>query len=95
MAGRSEKSLQLYEVMKRMGYPPEFCAVVSGELRTDFTAGRMLGYLSHYKKPSFEEIADEMLAILADRDKYRDKAINEYTQSKLNYMMWTGFDDEE
>jgi len=34
-----------------------------------FIAKRMIGYLSHYQYPALEEIADEMLAILNDRNR--------------------------
>ena len=33
----------------------------------------MIGYLSHYKKLPMEEIVDEMLAILSDRNRIMQK----------------------
>ena len=67
MKPRSEKSMQLYDAMLKRGYPSEFCEQITLNLNTDWTAQRMLGYLSHYKKLPMEEIVDEMLAILSDR----------------------------
>ena len=78
-----------------MGYPPEFCSLISQELSTDFTAGRMLGYLRNFGRPSMEEVADEMLAILSDRQRIVEKKIMENTQAKWNMTMARGFDDEE
>ena len=69
MKPRSEKSMELYRLMERRGYPEEFCDIVTQNLNTDFTARRMIGYLSHYDHPPLEEIADEMLAILSDRNR--------------------------
>jgi hypothetical protein len=65
MKPRTEKSLQLYEVMLKRDYSKEFCEQVTLNLNTDWTANRMLGYLSHYKKLHMEEVADEMLSILS------------------------------
>ena len=36
-------------MMLDRGYPVEFCEVITQNLNTDFTAGRMIGYLSHYQ----------------------------------------------
>lgn len=73
MKPRSEKSMELYRLMERRGYPEKFCDIVTQNLNTDFTARRMIGYLSHYDHPPLEEIADEMLAILSDRNRIMQK----------------------
>ena len=67
MKPRTEKSMELYHIMLKRGYPEEFCDQVTKNLNTDWTAQRMIGYLSHYKKLPMEEIVDEMLAILSDK----------------------------
>lgn len=66
MKPKSEKSKELYRILLDRGYPEPFCDEVTKNLNTDFTAQRMIGYLSHYKKLPMEEIADETLAILSD-----------------------------
>ena len=50
MKPKSPKSLELYDIMIKRGYPAEFCDQITKNLNTDWTAGRMIGYLSHYKK---------------------------------------------
>ena len=67
MKPRTAKSMELYDILLRRGYPEPFCDEITKNLNTDWTAQRMIGYLSHYKKLPMEEIADEMLAILNDR----------------------------
>ena len=62
MKPKSAKSLELYDIMMKRGYPEEFCDQISKNLNTDWTAQRMIGYLSHYKKLPMEEIVDELLA---------------------------------
>ena len=54
MKPRSEMSMELYEMMLDRGYPEEFCDLISKNLNTDFTAGRMMGYLSHYQELPLE-----------------------------------------
>ena len=83
------KSRQLYELMLRKGYPEDFSALIASEMRTDFTAGRMIGYISRSGRVSLEEAADEMLAILSDRDRISQKHQLEYAQSKINELYRT------
>ena len=47
MKPRSEKSMKLYHILLDRGYPEPFCEQVTRNLNTDFTAGRMIGYLAH------------------------------------------------
>jgi hypothetical protein len=44
----------------------------------------MLGYLSHYKKLPMEEVADEMLSILSDRNRIMQKKELESTNARWN-----------
>lgn len=87
--------MQLYEMMLEMGYPEAFCKVVSGELRSDLAQIRMMGYLSQYSQASQEQVADEMLAILSDRDAWIKKKQMENNQQKWNRFLAEGFDDGE
>ena len=73
MKPRTELSMELYEELKRIGYPEELCDLISKNLNTDFTARRMLGYLSYYDQPKVEDLVDEMLAILSDRNRIMQK----------------------
>ena len=84
----SEKTERLYKRLQQCGFPPEFCAIITEQyLNTDYTAGKMLGFLSHFDNPKMEFVVDEMYAILADRENYVSKKINEHTQTKLNRWM--------
>ena len=73
MKARTAKGMELYEIMLRRSYPAEFCEQITLNLNTDWTAQRMIGYLSHYKKLPMEDVADEMLAILSDRNRIMQK----------------------
>ena len=87
MKPKSEKSIELYNLMLQRGYPEQFCDEVTKNLNTDFTAKRMIGYLLHYQKLPLEEIADEMLAILSDRNRIMQKKELESINSSLNNYM--------
>lgn len=86
MKERTEKSMQLYHILLKRGYPEDFCDLISKNLNTDFTASRMIGYLSHYKNLPDVEIVDEMLAILNNRDMIMRKKEAEHAQAKINEL---------
>ena len=87
--------MRLYEMMLEMGYPETLCKVVSKELSSELAAARMMGYLSHYTQASEEQVVDEMLAILSDRDAWIQKKQMENNQQKWNRFLAEGFGDGE
>lgn len=94
MSNKSPESIQLYNVLIKRGYMPEFAELISRSLNTTWTANRMLGYLRYLPKLREEDIVDEMLGILSDRERIMQKKEMEYTQSKINEMYMTGFDED-
>ena len=82
----SEKSRQLYDLMIDKGYPEDFAALIVSEMHTDFTATRMIGYIARCGNVPLEEVADEMMAILSDRDRITQKHMLEHAQAKINEM---------
>ena len=84
MKPRSPQSMQLYKMLISRGYPESFCDLVTKNLNTDFTASRMIGYLCHYSDLPPEEIADEMLAILSDRNRIMQKKELESNNAEWN-----------
>lgn len=96
MKPRSELSMELYHIMLRRGYPEEFCDIITKNLNTDFTAKRMIGYLKHYQYLPVEEVVDEMLAILADRNRIMRKIENERANASYNeFLLWQQEREEE
>ncbi|WP_405376169.1 hypothetical protein [Pseudobutyrivibrio sp.] len=91
---KSPLSKELYSTLVEDGYSIEFATLITDNLNTDFTAGRMLGYLAHYDHLPEVEIADEMLAILSDRKQIMDKkAAESYNAAWNNYRQAGIFDD--
>ena len=94
MKERTEISMQLYQMMLDRGYPKNLCDLVTRNLNTDYTATRMIGYLSHYSNLPDVEVVDEMLAILSDRNAIIKKKEAEQAQAKINEIYQFGLDIE-
>jgi len=67
---------------------------VTRNLNTDYTAIRMIRYLSHYSNLPDVEVVDEMLAILSDRNAIIRKKEVEKAQEKINEIYRFGLDVE-
>ena len=94
MKERTEISMNLYHMLIKRGYPEPLCELITRNLNTDYTAARMIGYLSHYSYLPEGEIVDEMLSILSDRNDIMKKKEGEQTQAKLNDLYRYGLDIE-
>lgn len=81
-----ERTEELYKLLLSKGYPKEFCAEIAYKnMNTDYTATRMLGYLYRVTDPRIEDLVDEMLAILSDRDEIiRKKEMEQGNRIKNN-----------
>lgn len=87
----SERTNELYKVLLNRGYPKEFCAEIAFKnMNTDYTATRMLGYLYRVSDPRIEDLVDEMLAILSDRDAIIQKKEMEHAQAVINEIYRNG-----
>ena len=78
-----------------MGYPAEFGRLIAGELSTEKYMLRMIQYLRNARPSSMEEIADEMLSMIDERNMWREKKENEFYNGKFNNMIYNGLFDEE
>ena len=94
MKPRTEIGMQLYNMMLERGYPENLCDLVTRKLNTDYTATRMIGYLSHYSYLPELEGVDEMLAIFSDRNAIMRKKEAEQAQAKINDIYRFGLDIE-
>ena len=82
---------ELYHVLKEKGYPEDFCFDIAyKQLNTDYTATRMLGYLYRITDPRPEDVVDEMLAILSDRNAIIQKKELEHAQATINQVYRKG-----
>ena len=94
MKSRTEISMLLYNMMVEKGYPEQLCDLVTRNLNTDYTATRMIGYLSHYSYLPDVEVVDEMLAILSDRNAIIQKKESEHAQETISKVYRFGLEIE-
>lgn len=82
---------ELYDALQLKGYPEDFCREIAyRQMNTDYTATRMLGYLYRISEPRPEDVVDEMLAILSDRNAIIQKKELEHAQTTINKVYWEG-----
>lgn len=87
----SERTDELYKILLSKGYPKELCSEIAYKnMNTDYTATRMLGYLYRISNPRIEDLIDEMLAILSDRNAIIQKKELEQAQSVINDVYQNG-----
>ena len=94
MKSKSPMSMELYKILLDKGYSEEFSDLITKNLNTDFTASRMIGYLSHYSYLPDVEVVDEMLPILSDRNAIMKKKESEKAQAAVNEICQFGLDIE-
>ena len=87
----TERTDELYKVLLGRGYLKELCTEIAYKnLNTDYTATRMLGYLYRYTEPRLEDVIDEMIAILSDREEIIKKKEMEQSQAVINEIYRNG-----
>ncbi|MCI6699668.1 MAG: hypothetical protein MR488_11000 [Lachnospiraceae bacterium] len=72
------------------GYPEQFGRDIARNLGLEKAMRRMTTYLVNAHPRSAEEIADEMLAIMDDRDRWRQKKEVGYYNSRYNDLLNRG-----
>ena len=76
---------------QQKGYPDSLCREIAyKQMNTDYTATRMLGYLYRISDPRPEDVVDEMLAILSDRNAIIQKKELEHAQATINKVYREG-----
>lgn len=92
MSGKSSEKCGELQRYLTVQFSEEFAAAITNYLNTDYTAGRMLGYLKNTGRCSMEMIVDEMLAILNNRDAYVQKQIEKNRRIDVDELFIRGFD---
>lgn len=95
MNKNEEKKKQLVEILMRYGYPVAFGQTIGEQLGTEKSINRMIAYLLQGKPSSPEEIADEMIAIIEERQRWIQKKQAEYANQKYNELLALGLEKED
>ena len=85
----------LIGTVTQMGYPEEFGKVIAKNLGSEKTMRRMTAYLKNAKPRSAEEIADEMLAIMSDREQWIAKKEAEEANARYTQLLNENLFDED
>lgn len=89
----SQKSKEVYRALLDKGFQESLCKEIAYKyMNTDYTATRMLGYLYRMTELSEEQVVDEMIAILEDRDKFRKKHEMQEAQAAINKIYQDGLE---
>ncbi len=75
---------RLAAALSKAGYPAELSELMAKQLKSPRAIDRMTEYVRHGYARSMEMLADEMLAIRADADTWREKKESEDAQEKYN-----------
>lgn len=83
---------RLIRTIMDMGYPEEFGKMIASSLGSENTMNRMINYLIKAKPETPEEIADEMLAIDSDRNRWKGKKQSEEAAQRYYQLRRNGFE---
>ena len=76
---KTERTDELYKFLLTKGYPKELCSEIAYNiLNTDYTATRI------------EDVIDEMIAILSDREEFIKKKEMEQARAAINEIYRNG-----
>jgi len=73
----------LADAVVRLGYPEEFAQVLASELRSAKAMRRMAAYIDGVRPTSPEQIADELLAITYERDRWVEQKMSEHANATI------------
>ena len=79
---------QLAAALADAGYPSELAEIMAKQLRSPKAIDRMTAYVRHGYARNMEMLADEMLAISADAEAWREKKENQEAQAKYNAYLY-------
>ncbi len=82
----AESRNRLSAAVVSLEFPAEFADLLSGQLKSPRAMDRMTSYLRHVRPRSVEMVVDEMLAICADAEAWRQKKKSQEAQAE--YSSW-------
>ena len=95
MTSKEQTRMSLVRTIENMGLPAEFGEAVADALGTEKQMLRMVSWMVQYKPRCAEEIADEMISIKEEFERYRNKKMAEYYNNKYNKLLNEGLGEDE
>ena len=88
MDERAALRQRVIDAIDALGFGRQFGALIADELRTEYALRRMLGYLKQAKPRRAEDVADELVAIDADRSRLAEKKLAERSNAAYHAYLW-------
>ena len=79
---------ELAAALAGAGYPSELAEIMAKQLKSPRAIDRMTAYVRHGYARNMEMLADEMLAISADAEAWREKKESQEAQAKYNAYLF-------
>ena len=86
---------KLISILSKRGYPAEFGSMIADTLKSEKAINRIIAYILEFNPKRPEDIADEMLAIQSDIEKWEQKKTAEYYNGKYNELLNDGLEPFE
>ncbi|MCR5140939.1 MAG: hypothetical protein K6C68_00200 [Ruminococcus sp.] len=90
----SRAKSELTASLLSLGFPAELGDIIAQHIGSPKGMERMTAYLNYVRPDKVELIADEMLAIKADIDRWREKKESERANIAYNNILNQGLDDD-
>ena len=94
MAGRDDVYDELLDAVVELGFPPEFGAALATGLGGEWSMRRMIGYLRGARPRTMEQVADELVAILDQRQAIVEHKMSEHAQESITRFYNRECEDE-
>ncbi|MCR5816426.1 MAG: hypothetical protein K6F91_06065 [Ruminococcus sp.] len=86
---------RLIKSLTALGFPAELGDMIARHIGSPKGIERMTSYLNHVRPESMELIADEMIAIKSDIDRWRERKESLRANESYNNVLNNGLDDDE
>ena len=81
---------ELVAEVTALGFPAELAELMARQLQSPKAIERMASYVRQAKPRSAEMLVDEMLAICAEIDSWRERKASQEAQARYNAMLFYG-----
>ena len=86
---------RLIKALTSLGFPAELGDMIARDIGSPKGIERMTSYLYHVRPESIELIADEMIAIKSDIDRWRDRKESLKANEAYNNVLNNGLDSDD
>ena len=86
---------ELISALASLGFPEELGNIIAEHIGSPKGIERMTAYLNYVRPDKVELIADEMMAIKSDIDRWREKKESQQANASYNTVINNGLGDDD